>query len=46
MTTTTDVNSRSLRVLFLVEGCTDIRYVDGLSRICDDPDHGHPGPDL
>ena len=35
MTTTTDVNSRSLRVLFLVEGYTDIRYVDGLARICD-----------
>jgi hypothetical protein len=35
MTTATDVNSRSLRVLFLVEGYTDIRYVDGLARICD-----------
>ena len=29
MTITTDMNSRSLRVLFLVEGYTDIRYVDG-----------------
>lgn len=35
MTTTTDVTSPSLRVLFLVEGFTDIRYVDGLARICD-----------
>ena len=35
MTTTTDVRSPSLRVLFLAEGFTDIRYVDGLARICD-----------
>lgn len=26
---------RKLRVLFLVEGFTDIRFVEGLSRICD-----------
>jgi glycosyltransferase involved in cell wall biosynthesis len=35
MTTTTNQSARSLRVLLLVEGNTDIRYVDGLSRICD-----------
>ncbi len=35
MTTTSDAKNPSLRVLFLVEGFTDIRYVDGLARICD-----------
>ena len=27
--------SRKRRVLFVVEGCTDIRFVQGLSRICE-----------
>jgi glycosyltransferase involved in cell wall biosynthesis len=35
MMTTSASNNAPLQVLFLVEGFTDIRYVDGLARICD-----------
>jgi glycosyltransferase involved in cell wall biosynthesis len=35
MMAATNLSHRALRVLFLVEGFTDIRYVDGLARICD-----------
>lgn len=34
MTTEPDTGRQSLKVLFLVEGFTDIRYVVGLSQIC------------